>query len=61
MSELHEAAHEQAINHLISVAESQLDQWRIQSRLTQDPDTLSALSEDIFKTESAIQIMRGPQ
>jgi len=59
MSELQEAAHEQAINHLISVAESQLDQWRIQSRLTQDPDTLSALSEDIFKTESAIQILRG--
>ena len=59
MSELHEAAHEQAISHLISVAESQLDQWRIQSRLTQDPDTFSALSEDIFKTESAIQILRG--
>lgn len=59
MSDLIEAAHEQAINHLISVAESQLDQWRIQQRLTQDPDTLSALHEDIFKTESAIQILRG--
>lgn len=57
MSDLNDAARESAIRWLISVAESNLDYWRIQSRLTEDPDTLSALNQDIFKTESALRIL----
>lgn len=57
MSDLHDDALECAIQWLISMAERNLDYWQIQSRLTEDPDTLSAISEDIFKTESALRIL----
>jgi hypothetical protein len=57
MSDLHDDARERAIQWLISMAERNLDYWQIQSRLTEDPDTLSAISEDILKTESALRIL----
>lgn len=57
MSDLHDDALERAIQWLISMAERNLDYWQIQSRLTEDPDTLSAISEDILKTELALRIL----